>query len=34
MSRPDPVDYQTAPAHYRHWKLKFDGPRGHAPGRF
>ncbi len=26
MSRPDPVDYQTAPAHYRHWKLKFDGP--------
>ncbi len=26
MSRPDPVDYQTAPAHYRHWKLKFEGP--------
>ena len=26
MSRSDPVDYQTAPAHYRHWKLKFDGP--------
>jgi benzoyl-CoA-dihydrodiol lyase len=26
MSRPEPVDYQTAPAHYRHWKLKFDGP--------
>ncbi len=26
MSRPDPVDYQTAPARYRHWKLKFDGP--------
>jgi benzoyl-CoA-dihydrodiol lyase len=25
MSRPDPVDYQTAPARYRHWKLKFDG---------
>ena len=26
MSSPDPVDYQTAPARYRHWKLKFDGP--------
>jgi benzoyl-CoA-dihydrodiol lyase len=26
MSRPDPVDYQTAPERYRHWKLKFDGP--------
>ena len=26
MSRSNPVDYQTAPAHYRHWKLKFDGP--------
>ena len=25
MSRPDPVDYQTAPARYRHWRLKFDG---------
>jgi benzoyl-CoA-dihydrodiol lyase len=25
MSRPEPVDYQTAPARYRHWKLKFDG---------
>ena len=23
---PDWVDYQTAPAHYRHWKLKCDGP--------
>jgi benzoyl-CoA-dihydrodiol lyase len=22
----DRVDYQTAPARYRHWKLKFDGP--------
>jgi benzoyl-CoA-dihydrodiol lyase len=22
----DRVDYQTAPALYRHWKLKFDGP--------
>ena len=21
-----PVDYQTAPNRYRHWKLKFDGP--------
>ena len=20
------VDYQTAPAHYKHWKLSFDGP--------
>src|SRR5271165_5819556 len=26
MNRPDPVDYQTAPAHYRHWKLRFEGP--------
>jgi benzoyl-CoA-dihydrodiol lyase len=26
MGRPEPVDYQTAPTHYRHWKLKFDGP--------
>ena len=26
MNRPDPVDYQTAPARYRHWKLRFDGP--------
>ena len=26
MSSPDPVDYQTEPARYRHWKLKFDGP--------
>jgi benzoyl-CoA-dihydrodiol lyase len=26
MNRPDPVDYQTAPAHYRHWKLRLDGP--------
>jgi benzoyl-CoA-dihydrodiol lyase len=23
---PDPVDYQTAPEKYRHWKLAFDGP--------
>ncbi len=22
----DRVDYQTAPARYKHWKLKFDGP--------
>jgi benzoyl-CoA-dihydrodiol lyase len=21
-----PVDYQTDPSHYRHWKLSFDGP--------
>ncbi len=26
MSRPDPVDYQTAPARYRHWTMKFEGP--------
>jgi benzoyl-CoA-dihydrodiol lyase len=26
MSRPDPVDYQTVPARYRHWRLRFDGP--------
>ena len=26
MSRPDPVDYQTEPAKYRHWTLAFDGP--------
>src|SRR5208283_3643650 len=26
MNRPDPVDYQTAPEKYRHWKLAFDGP--------
>ena len=26
MSGPDPVDYQTAPARYRHWKLRFEGP--------
>ena len=26
MSRPGPVDYQTMPEHYRHWKLGFDGP--------
>jgi benzoyl-CoA-dihydrodiol lyase len=25
MSRPDPVDYRTAPETYRHWKLAFDG---------
>src|SRR5262245_34506995 len=23
---PAPVDYQTAPAFYRHWSLTFDGP--------
>ncbi len=23
---PTPVDYQTSPAQYRHWKLSFDGP--------
>ena len=26
MTQPDRVDYQTEPAHYRHWKLQFDGP--------
>ena len=26
MSTTDRVDYQTAPAQYRHWKLKFEGP--------
>src|SRR5271167_3590423 len=26
MSRPDPVDYQTAPSRYKHWRLEFDGP--------
>ena len=25
MSRPDAVDYQTAPARYRHWKLRVEG---------
>ncbi len=26
MTRPEPVDYQTDPSQYRHWKLAFDGP--------
>ena len=27
LANPAPrVDYQTAPARYRHWKLKFEGP--------
>jgi benzoyl-CoA-dihydrodiol lyase len=26
MSTTDRVDYQTTPAQYRHWKLKFEGP--------
>ncbi len=26
MSTAPRVDYQTSPAQYRHWKLKFDGP--------
>ena len=21
-----PVDYRTAPEHYKHWKLQFEGP--------
>ncbi len=25
MSRPDPVDYQTSPDRYRHWKLSVEG---------
>src|SRR5262245_57825930 len=25
LARPDFVDFQTAPARYRHWKLRFDG---------
>ncbi len=26
MSLPSPVDYQTDPSQYKHWKLEFDGP--------
>jgi len=26
VSQPEPVDYQTDPGQYRHWKLQFDGP--------
>ncbi len=26
MTSPQPVDYQTHPSRYRHWKLKFEGP--------
>jgi benzoyl-CoA-dihydrodiol lyase len=26
VSEPSPVDYQTHPSRYRHWKLSFDGP--------
>jgi benzoyl-CoA-dihydrodiol lyase len=26
VTRPEPVDYQTDPSRYRHWKLVFDGP--------
>jgi len=26
VTRPEPVDYQTDPSRYRHWKLAFDGP--------
>ena len=26
MTQVNPVDYQTAPAHYKHWRLDFDGP--------
>jgi len=26
VTRPEPVDYQTDPSQYRHWKLQFDGP--------
>ena len=23
---PAPVEYQTDPSHYKHWRLSFDGP--------
>ena len=26
MSQPSRVDYQTSPSHYKHWKLRFEGP--------
>jgi benzoyl-CoA-dihydrodiol lyase len=26
VTHPEPVDYQTHPDRYRHWKLRFDGP--------
>jgi benzoyl-CoA-dihydrodiol lyase len=26
LTTPAPVDYQTHPSQYRHWKLKFEGP--------
>ena len=26
VEAPAPVDYQTSPAQYRHWRLSFDGP--------
>jgi len=26
VSHPEPVDYQTNPGQYKHWKLQFDGP--------
>lgn len=26
QTRPEPVDFQTEPAHYRHWRLNIDGP--------
>jgi benzoyl-CoA-dihydrodiol lyase len=26
LTTPAPVDYQTHPSRYRHWKLKFEGP--------
>ena len=30
----DRVDYQTAPAQYKHWKLKFEGPVATPAGDF
>ena len=26
QTKPAPVDYQTAPSRYKHWRLSFDGP--------
>ena len=26
MPVPQRVDFRTEPAHYKHWKLSFDGP--------
>ena len=34
MSTAPRVDYQTHPAQYRHWKLKFEGPVGTLGAQF